>query len=55
MTRARNIAVLIVVIFAVYAVLSSPEQSAGVVRNAGDQLASGVRSVGSFFNALLRG
>jgi hypothetical protein len=53
--KARPVIVGILIIFAIYAVLVSPEQSAGVVKAAFTQLAAGLSAVGTFFNALIAG
>lgn len=54
MSRTRRLIVIILVVFAVYAVLVSPNQSAAVVGNAWDAILSGLNSVGQFFDAILR-
>jgi len=53
-TRSRRIILVIVLIFAIYAVVVSPNQSAGVVRDAFDTLADGIQAIFRFFDALLR-
>jgi hypothetical protein len=52
-TRARSIIVLVVVVFAVYAVLTSPDQSASVVKDAVGRMGDGLTSIGKFFSALM--
>jgi len=52
-SRTRQIIVLILVAFAIYAVVNSPQQSADVVGSAWDSIKSGLSSIGDFFNALL--
>ncbi len=55
MTRARKIIGVVVLIFVIYAVLNSPEQSANVVKDAFGQIEDGIRAIGRFFDTLLRG
>ena len=43
------------VIFVIYAVVVSPTQAAGVVRDAVGKLGDGLGSVGQFFDALMKG
>ena len=54
MTRSRRIIVFLLVIFAVYAIVVSPNQSADMVRNAFTTLADGIQAIFRFFDALLR-
>ena len=54
MTRTRRIVVLILVIFAIYAVVVSPNESADIVRSAFTTLADGIQAIFRFFDALLR-
>ena len=54
MTRTRRILLFILLIFAIYAIVNSPRQSADVVRSAFDTLAEAVQAVFRFFDALLR-
>jgi hypothetical protein len=53
-TRTRQIIILILVIFAVYAIINSPNQSADVVQSAWHRLGDAVGGIRDFFNALLR-
>ena len=53
MGRVKKILLWVLLAFAVYAVLTSPEQAADIVRTAWEILADGVRSIGSFFDSLL--
>ena len=53
MQRAKKVLLWVLVAFAVYAVFTSPDRSADVVRTSGTLLADGARSVGHFFDALL--
>lgn len=52
-TRARKLLVWFVLAFAVYALFRSPDQAAGIVRDAFTGIGNGLSSVGSFFDALL--
>lgn len=54
MTRTRRIVVFILLIFAIYAIVVSPSQSADIVRTAFDTLAEAIRAIFRFFDALLR-
>lgn len=51
--RIRKTLIWVLVAFAVYAVFRSPDQAAGVVRDAVGGLGAGLRAVGDFFDALL--
>lgn len=53
MSRARKVILLIILIFAVYAILNSPQQSAEVVKSAFAQLLEGLRAIGQFFDSLI--
>jgi hypothetical protein len=53
-TRTRRIVLMILLIFAIYAIIVSPRQSADVVSMAFDQLAAAVQAIFRFFDALLR-
>lgn len=55
MTRTRSVLVTILLIFALYAILNSPQQAADVVTSAFDQIAEWLRAVGEFFDGLLTG
>ncbi len=52
--RVKKILMLLVVVFIVYAVINSPNQSAGVVHTAFTKLGDGLQSIGQFFNALMK-
>ena len=54
MTRTRRTILLIVLAFAIYAVVTSPNVSAAYVKDAFVLLANAVKSVFAFFGALLR-
>jgi hypothetical protein len=53
MTRTRRIILLILLAFVLYAVVTSPNQAAGFVQTVFEWLASAIRSIFAFFNALL--
>ena len=53
MQRVKKILLWVLVAFAVYAIFTSPDQAADIVRTSGSILAEGARNVGSFFDALL--
>ena len=52
-SRTRQIIVVIVLAFVVYAVVNSPQQSANVVNDAWGSIKHGLHSVGTFFNTLI--
>ncbi|MFZ5871621.1 MAG: hypothetical protein ACOYXW_13990 [Actinomycetota bacterium] len=51
--KVRTVLVWSVVVFFVYAVFTSPDQAAGLVRGALDGLTGLAGAVGAFFDALL--
>jgi hypothetical protein len=53
MQRAKKVLLWVLVAFAVYAVFTSPDRSADIVKSSGTILADGAKSVGHFFDALL--
>ena len=53
MQRVKKIVLWTLLAFFVYAIVKSPAQAADIARNAWDILVQGLRSVGSFFDALL--
>lgn len=53
MTRTRNIILFVLVIFAVYSILTNPEQSADAANYLWDGLIDGLQAIGVFFNELL--
>lgn len=55
MPKARKIIIAVVLIFVVYAVINSPEQSADVVKQAFDQIVRGLQAIGTFFDSLISG
>jgi hypothetical protein len=54
-TRTRNIILFVLVIFAIYSILTSPRQSADVANTLWDGMLDGLRAIGTFFNALIDG
>jgi hypothetical protein len=52
-TRTRRVIVLIIVAFALYAVIHTPNESAGHVRDAFNVLVDAVKAILTFFDALL--
>jgi hypothetical protein len=55
MTRTRRIILGLVLIFIIYAVVASPDQSADTARDMTDAVSDGVRAIFRFFDALLEG
>jgi hypothetical protein len=53
MQRAKKVLFWGLVAFAVYAVFTSPDRSADLVKTSGSILADGAQSVGQFFDNLL--
>ncbi len=53
MQRVKKIALWTVLAFFVYAVVKSPGQAADILRTIWDIVVQGVKSIGSFFDALL--
>ena len=53
MARVRRAALVILIIFVIYAVINDPTQSAGVTGNAWDTLKDGASSIGTFFDTLI--
>jgi hypothetical protein len=54
-TRTRNIILFVLVIFAVYSIMTSPTQSADVANTLWDGIINGLQAIGTFFNALIAG
>ncbi len=55
MSRAKKVLLWFVIAFLVYAIFKSPDQAAEIVNSAFNGIASAVKAVGQFFDALLRG
>ncbi len=53
MQRAKRLLVWVLIAFAIYAVVTSPEQAADIVQTSGSIVADGAGSIGDFFDALL--
>jgi divalent metal cation (Fe/Co/Zn/Cd) transporter len=53
MNRVKKILLWVLVAFAIYAIITSPDQAAEIVRTSWSILADGVRNIGNFFDALL--
>lgn len=51
--KAKKIIIWIVVAFAVYTVITAPDEAADLVREAFNTLADGGRSVGRFFDQIV--
>jgi hypothetical protein len=51
----KKIIVFILVAFAIYAVITSPEKAADIVKTIWDLIWSAILSIADFFDALLRG
>ncbi len=54
MTRTRRIVLGLVLVFVIYAVVVSPNQSADLVRSIVDLITRAVQALFDFFDALLR-
>lgn len=55
MAKVKQFVPWVVIAFLVYAVVTSPDKSADMVRNIWDILSDGVRNIGSFFDNILNG
>ena len=53
MQRVKKILMWVLVAFAAYAVFTSPDQAADIVKTSGSMLGDGLKNIGSFFDALL--
>ncbi|GAB3074009.1 hypothetical protein GCM10027080_16810 [Pedococcus soli] len=53
MNRVKKILLWVLVAFAIYAIITSPDQAAQIVKTSWSILADGVRNIGNFFDALL--
>ena len=51
--RVKKILLWVLVAFAAYAIITSPDQAADILKTSGSILADGVKSIGTFFDALL--
>lgn len=53
MQRVKRILLWILIAFAAYAIFTSPDRAADILKTSGSILADGVKSIGTFFDALL--
>lgn len=53
MQRVKKVLLWAVLAFSVYAIFTSPDRAADMVKTAGDICVDGVKSIGTFFDALL--
>ena len=53
MQRVKKIVPLIVLVFFVYAIVTSPAQAADIVHTLWDIIVKGVKGIGGFFDAVL--
>ena len=53
MQRVKKILLWVVAAFAAYAIVTSPDQAADILKTSGSILVDGARNVGNFFDALL--
>lgn len=53
MQRVKKILLWVLVAFAAYAIFTSPDQAADIVKTSGSILADGARSIGTFFDNIL--
>ena len=53
MQRVKKILLWVLVAFAAYAIFTSPDQAADIVRTSWGMIVDGARSIGNFFDALL--
>lgn len=55
MPPIKKIVLWLVVIFLLYAILTSPTEAASIFGSAWDVVTNGVRNIGEFFDSLLKG
>lgn len=55
MVRLRKVLFWLLVVFVIYAIFSSPDQAAGIVRTAIGGIFAAIGAIGDFFDALLAG
>lgn len=55
MPRVRKIIAYVLVAFAIYAIVTSPEKAADIVKTTWAIIWTGILSIADFFDALLRG
>lgn len=51
--KIKKITIWVIFAFVLYAIFTNPNKSADIVHNIWDLLATGVRSIGDFFKAIL--
>lgn len=51
--KIKRITIWVLFAFVLYAIFTSPDKSADIVRNIWDLLASGVENMGDFFRAII--
>ena len=54
MPPVKKIVMWLVVVFLLYAILTSPQEAADIFGSAWDVVSNGVQNVGAFFDSLLR-
>ncbi|MEO5608118.1 MAG: hypothetical protein ABIU87_03725 [Ornithinibacter sp.] len=55
MPPIKKIVMWLVVIFLLYAIITSPNDAAGIFSSAWDVISNGVRNIAAFFDQLIRG
>ncbi|GGL44252.1 hypothetical protein H9L10_12045 [Phycicoccus endophyticus] len=55
MPPVKRIVLWLVVVFLLYAILTSPDSAADIFGSAWEVVANGVRNIGRFFDSLLQG
>lgn len=55
MPPIKKIVMWLVVVFLIYAIVTSPDDAASIFSTAWDVVVSGVKNVAAFFDSLLRG
>ncbi len=53
MQRLKKILLWVLVAFVAYAIFTSPDQAADIVKTSGSILGDGLKNIGNFFDALL--
>lgn len=53
MQRVKKVLLWVLVAFGAYAIFTSPDRAADIVKTAGEICVDGIKSIGTFFNALL--
>lgn len=55
MPPVKKIVMWLVVVFLLYAILTSPAEAASIFGSAWDVISNGVRNIATFFDTLIRG